>query len=192
FGSEGILLPAIGLTLLVGIISGLYPAFFLSRFQRAQVLKANRSAAETPGSGRLRTALVVLQFAVLIGLIICTALIYGQTVYARSVDPGYKRDHIVQVDELARAQLWDKGEAIVDAFKRVPGVVAVGRSDIGIATDNNNNTGLIPPARTKQVPTGQYNVDEGFLDAMGLTLKAGRWFDANRPMDDMTTPYPQE
>ncbi|HEY6048388.1 MAG TPA: ABC transporter permease, partial [Sphingomicrobium sp.] len=72
FGQDGILLPAIGLTLLVGILSGLYPAFFLSRFQPAEVLKANRSAAETPGSGRIRAALVVLQFAVSIGLIICT------------------------------------------------------------------------------------------------------------------------
>jgi putative ABC transport system permease protein len=58
FGAQGILLPAIGLTLLVGLASGLYPAFFLSRFQPAQVLKANRSAAETPGSGRVRTVLV--------------------------------------------------------------------------------------------------------------------------------------
>ena len=54
-GSDGVLLPAIGLTLLVGIISGLYPAFFLSRFQPGQVLKANRSAAETPGSARIRS-----------------------------------------------------------------------------------------------------------------------------------------
>ena len=38
---------------------------------------------------------------------------------------------------------------------------------------------------------GQYNVGEGFFDAMGLKLKAGRWFDANRPMDDLTIPYPQ-
>ncbi len=192
FGGDGILLPAIGLVLAVGVLGGLYPAFFLSRFQPAQVLKANRSAAETPGSGRLRTALVILQFAVSIGLIICTAVIYGQTVYARSVDPGFKRDNILQVDELARAQLWDKGEMIVDTMKRVPGVVAVGRSDIGVATDNNNNTFLIRPGSNRQVLIGQYNVDEGFFDAMGLTLKAGRWFDPRRPMDDMTTPYPQD
>src|SRR5215213_6401524 len=192
FGSDGILLPAIGLVLLVGILGGLYPAFFLSRFQPAQVLKANRSAAETPGSGRLRTALVVLQFAVSIGLIVCTAIIYGQTIYARSVDPGYKRDHIVQVDELSRAQLWDKGETIVDAFKRVPGVVAVGRTDIGVTTDNNSNTGLLPPGGNKMVNIGTYAVDEGFFNAMGLTLKAGRWFDPNRPMDEMGTPYPTD
>ena len=190
FGAGGILLPAIGLTLLVGIISGLYPAFFLSRFQPAQVLKANRSSAETPGSGRLRTALVVLQFAVSIGLIICTAVIYGQTVYARSVDPGYKRDHILQVDDLNRYQLISKAEMIVEQMKRVPGVVAVGLTDIGVATSNSSNTGLIPPGSNKQVSVGQYGVSEGFMDAMGLKLVAGRWFDRNRPADDMTLDFP--
>jgi putative ABC transport system permease protein len=192
FGSDGILIPAILLTLLVGIASGLYPAFFLSRFQPAQVLKANRSAAETPGSGRLRTALVVLQFAVSIGLIICTAVVYGQTVYARSVDPGFKRDHILQVDELGRAQLWPLAEGIVERTKRIPGVVAAGLTDIGINTNNNNNNFIIPPGSNKQVLIGQYNVGQGFFDAMGLKLVAGRWFDDNRPIDDFTVPYPPQ
>jgi putative ABC transport system permease protein len=189
-GHGGILLPAIALALLVGVISGLYPAFFLSRFQPAQVLKANRSAAETPGSGRLRTALVVLQFAVSIGLIICTAIIYGQTVYARSVDPGYRRDHILQVDNMNRYQLLTKTQTIEDQMKRVPGVQAVGLTDIGVATDNSSNTGLVPPGSNKAVSIGEYNVDEGFFDAMGLKLIAGRWFDPNRPADDMTLNFP--
>ena len=189
-GRGGILLPAIGLTVLVGIVSGLYPAFFLSRFQPAQVLKANRSAAETPGSGRLRTALVIAQFAVSIGLIICTAVIYGQTVYARSVDPGYKRDHILQVDNMNRYQLLSKTDAIIQQMKRVPGVVAAGLTDIGVSTSNSSNTGLIPPGSNKQVTIGQYSVSDGFFDAMGLKLLAGRWFDPNRPMDDMTLNFP--
>jgi putative ABC transport system permease protein len=189
-GRDGVLLPAIGLTLVVGIVSGLYPAFFLSRFQPAQVLKANRSAAETPGSGRLRTALVVAQFAVSIGLIICTAVIYGQTVYARAVDPGYKRDHILQVEDLNRYQLFDKVPTIVEQMKRVPGVVAVGLTDIGVSTDNNNNAGIIVPGTNRQVTIGQYGVDEGLKDAMGLKLLAGRWFDRNRPMDDATFNLP--
>ena len=189
-GWNGILLPAIALTVIVGIVSGLYPAFFLSRFQPAQVLKANRSAAETPGSGRLRTALVIAQFAVSIGLIICTAVIYGQTVYARAVDPGYKRDHILQVEDLNRYQLLDRAQAIVEQMKRVPGVQAIGLTDIGVATDNNNNTGIIVPGTNRQVTIGQYGVDEGFIDAMGLKLLAGRWFDRNRPMDDATFNFP--
>jgi putative ABC transport system permease protein len=189
-GRDGILLPAFVLTLVVGVMSGLYPAFFLSRFQPAQVLKANRSAAETPGSGRLRSALVVMQFAVSIGLIICTAVIYGQTVYARNVDPGYKRDHILQVEELGRAQLYPKAEMITNQMKRVPGVQAAALTDIGVNTTNQSNTYIIPPGSNRQVLIGQYNVSDGYFDAMGLTLKAGRWFDPNRPMDDMTVPYP--
>jgi putative ABC transport system permease protein len=192
FGKGGILLPAIGLTLLVGILSGLYPAFFLSRFQPAQVLKANRSAAETPGSGRLRTALVVLQFAVSIGLIICTAVIYGQTVFARSVDPGYQRDHILQVEELGRAQLYPKAEMIVNQMKRLPGVKAAALTQIGVATNNQTNTYIIPPGAPRQILIGQYDVGADYLNAMGLKLKAGRWFDPDRPIDDMTLPYPPQ
>jgi putative ABC transport system permease protein len=189
-GRGGILLPAIGLTLVVGIVSGLYPAFFLSRFQPAQVLKANRSAAETPGSGRVRAALVVLQFAVSIGLIICTAVIYGQTVFARHVDPGYKRDHILQVEELGRAQLIPQHEMIVNQMARIPGVVAAALTDIGVSTGNTSNSYIIPPGSNRNVSIGQYNVGADYLNAMGLKLVAGRWFDPNRPIDDMTTPYP--
>src|SRR4051794_3355131 len=190
FGKGGILLPAVGLALFVGLLSGVYPAFFLSRFQPAQVLKANRSAAETPGSGRVRTVLVVFQFAVSIGLIICTAVIYGQTVFARSVDPGYKRDHILQVNELGRAQLWPNAEMIVNQMKRIPGVDAAALTEIGVNTNNQSNTYIIPPGTPRQILIGQYNIGADYLNAMGLKLLAGRWFDPNRPIDDMTQPYP--
>lgn len=192
FGANGIALPVVVLVLVVGVLGGLYPAFFLSRFQPAQVLKANKSAAETPGSGRIRNALVIGQFAVSIGLIICTAIIYAQTVYARTVDPGYARDHILQVEELSRYQMIGRTDAVAEQVKRVPGVVAVGRTTIGVATDNQNNTGVLVPGRTDPVTIGNYQIDTGFKDAMGLTLVAGRWFDESRPMDDMSLPYPPD
>lgn len=191
FGSGGMLLPAIALVIIVGLLGGLYPAFFLSRFQPASVLKANKSSAETPGSGRLRSVLVVGQFAISIALIICTAVVYGQTVYARSVDPGYKRDHILQVDNLSRYQLIGRGEQLAERMKRVPGVVAVGRTDIGVATMNNSNSGVLVPGRSEPVTLGRYRVDAGFKDAMGLEVVAGRWFDPARPMDDQSTSFPE-
>src|SRR3546814_149067 len=48
------------------------------------------------------------------------------------------------------------------------------------------------PGNPKPVTIGTYQVDEGFKDAMGLTLIAGRWFQEGRPMDDMTLPYPPD
>ena len=192
FGANGIALPVLALVLLVGVAGGLYPAFFLSRFEPATVLKANKSSSETPGTGRLRSVLVVAQFAVSIGLIICTAVIYGQTVYARTVDPGFNRSNILQIDELARYQLLDKGEMLVDRMRRVPGVEAAGRTSIAVATEKNNNTGVMVPGNPEPVSIGIYSVDEGLLDAMGMQLVAGRWFDDARPMDDMTLPYPPD
>jgi putative ABC transport system permease protein len=189
-GADGIALPVLALVLLVGVLGGLYPAFFLSRFQPAAVLKANRSSAETPGSGRLRQGLVVAQFAVSIGLIICTGVVYAQTVYARTVDPGYKREQILQVDELGRYQLIGKGEQVVEAVRRVPGVQAVGRTQIGVATTNNQTTGILIPGRREPIGIGLYSVDNGFKDAMGLTLVAGRWFDDARPLDEFPLDYP--
>jgi putative ABC transport system permease protein len=190
FGADGVVLPVILLVLLVGVLGGLYPAFFMSRFQPAAVLKANQSAAETPGSGRLRSILVIGQFAISIGLIICTIIVYGQTVYARTVDPGYQRENILQVEGLNRAQLWDDGDTTLERMRRIPGVEAVGRTGIGVASDNSSNAGVMVPGRTRPILIGSYFADEGLKEAMGLKLAAGRWFD-ERPMDQIYLPHPR-
>jgi putative ABC transport system permease protein len=156
------------------------------------VLKANKSSAEATGSGLLRNVLVVAQFSVSIGLIICTAVVYAQTVYARTADPGYRRDGLIQVENLGRRQLLDRTDAIAREMARVPGVVAVGRSGIGIATDNNNNTYVQVPGRREQVTIGNYSVDAGFFRTMGIELVAGRIFEEGRTGDMLGLPYPPE
>ncbi|TMJ20260.1 MAG: FtsX-like permease family protein [Alphaproteobacteria bacterium] len=190
FGWDGMLLPIVVLTLLVGAAGGVYPAFYLSRFQPAVVLKANKSSAEAQGSGILRNVLVVAQFAVSIGLIICTAVVYAQTVYARTVDPGYHRDGLIQIENLGRRQLETRADSIAEEMSHVPGVISVGRSGIGVATDNNNNTGVQVPGQPEPANIGNYSVDVGFMPTMGIQLVAGRMFDENRPGDDSTMPYP--
>jgi putative ABC transport system permease protein len=188
FGSGGMLPPILLLTVLVGAAGGVYPAIYLSRFQPAQVLKANKSSAEAAGSGRLRNALVIGQFAVSIGLIICTAVVYAQTVYARSVDPGFQRDGLIQIQNLGRRQLLDRSDAVAREIARVPGVAAVGRSGIGVATENSSTTGVQVPGQTDPVSIGSYGVDPAFFETMGIDLVAGRLFDESRPADDLDLP----
>ena len=192
FGEGGLILPIIGLVLLVGAAGGIYPAFYLSRFQPAKVLKANKSAAEAQGSGSLRNILVVAQFAVSIGLIICTAIVYAQTVHARTADPGYKRDGLLQVENVGRREMFPLTETLIRELKQIDGVTNVGRSNIGIATRNNQNTGVQMPGRNEPINIGNYSIDTGFFDTMGIKLLAGRLFDENRPMDDSTTPFPED
>jgi putative ABC transport system permease protein len=191
WGTGGLLIPILGLVLVVGAAGGLYPAFYLSRFQPAQVLKANKSSAEAAGSGRLRNVLVVAQFAVSIGLIICTAIVYAQTVYARTADPGYKRSGLIQVEGIGRRQLLPLGDTLVREIERLPGVVSVGRTNIGIATGNSSSTGVQVPGNPEPVTIGTYNIDYKFLPTMGVKFLAGRNFEESRPMDDATTPFPE-
>ncbi len=189
-GADGMLLPIVLLTIIVGAIGGIYPSFYLSRFQPAQVLKANKSSAEAAGSGMLRNVLVVSQFAVSIGLIICTAVVYAQTIYARTVDPGYRRDGIIQVENLGRRQLMTRSDAIADAMERVPGVVSVGRSSIGVATENGTNSAFQVPGQSEPVTIGNYSIDPGFFRTMGIELVAGRLLDENRAADNLAIPFP--
>ena len=185
-GGDGILLPALILILVVGGLGGLYPALHLARFQPARVLKANQSAADPEGSGRLRNLLVVAQFAVSIGLIICTAIIQNQTAYARSADPGYRRDGLIQIGEMYRSALRPRLETLLREIGAVDGVVSTGRSTIGVDTWGMENMMVTAPGAAESVGLELYRVDPGFFPTLGIRRLAGRTFNAALAMDDST------
>jgi len=83
----------LGIGLLTGLLSGIYPALVLSGFRPAMALRT--SGSNNHGAGLTRTALVVLQFAVSIGLGIAALVIFAQVSFARSVDLGFHHDGIV-------------------------------------------------------------------------------------------------
>lgn len=187
-GANGVLLPAVALVLLVGLLGGLYPAFYLSRFQPARILKANKSAAETEGSGRLRTALVIVQFAVSIGLIACTAIVYSQIVYLRSLDPGFTREGLMQLEGIGDPALDTVSDTLVDQIAHLPGVTAVGRTGIGLNTGNTSTSTVFLGGGSTPITLGTYNVDAGYFRTLGVPLLAGRSFDPTRVADDTTMP----
>ncbi|QAY76821.1 ABC transporter permease [Sphingosinicella sp. BN140058] len=189
-GSGGVMLPVLLLVIVVGAAGGLYPAFYLSRFQPAQVLKANKSAAEAEGSGRLRNVLVVAQFAVSIGLIICTAIVYSQAVHARRSDPGFERDGLLQISAGYR-NLVPVLEAMTHEIGRIDGVVSASRTSIGINTGSTMGRAVRVPGRSETVGVGNYAVDPNFFQTMGIKLLAGRALDPKRPMDESGMPYPE-
>jgi putative ABC transport system permease protein len=189
FGRGGMLLPILALVVVVGAAGGVYPAFYLSRFQPARVLKANKSSAEAAGSGALRNILVVAQFAVSIGLIICTIVVYAQTVYARTVDPGYRRDGLIQIQGVGRRQFVEHGDSVIAAIRRVPGVVSVARSTIGVSTGQTLSSGIAVPGHADPIDIGTYTVDPAFFRTMGIERVAGRLFDESRPADDLDQPF---
>ena len=190
-GRNGVLPYVVALTLLVGLLAGLYPAFYLARFEPAKILKANKSSADAQGSGRLRSALVIGQFAVSIGLIICTAVIYAQTVYARTSDAGYRRDGLLQVGNLGFRGVDRRDGAVTEQIRRLPGVIVAARTQIAVAPNSNSMTSVYKPGNpNSSVDLGRYAIETGFFQAMGMKLLAGRDFSEAVGRDDATTPYP--
>ncbi|MDP8914406.1 MAG: ABC transporter permease [Pseudomonadota bacterium] len=174
FGEGGFLLPVLGLVVLVGIVSGLYPALYLSRFQPAQVLKANKSSADPQGSGRLRAVLVVTQFAISIGLIVCTAVVYSQTRFIETIDPGFEREGLIQVEGGFRLNRGDNYDAAKRELSRIPGVVSVARTNLGVAATNKSIMAARPPGGAEITDVGVYRVDPEFFATMGMRLLDGR------------------
>jgi putative ABC transport system permease protein len=185
FGSEGVLLPLAALTLVVGAVGGFYPALYLSRFRPAVVLKSG-SSGEGYGAGRLRSVLVIGQFAVSIGLMVCTAGVYAQTVHARNADAGYRRDGLLVVNNLDRAQAAPIAESLAREVAGIPGVTAVGRSQITPGDDGRSLTHVELPGRPDPVGIGIYNVDDRFFAAMGTGLRAGRLLSTANALDNAT------
>jgi len=174
-GEGGMLLPAFALWLATSLAGAFYPALYLSRFRPAEVLRANKPAGDTLAGGRLRTALVMLQFAIAIGLIASTTIIYRQTRYVETVDPGYRRDGLIQIDAAWRFAGDDSEyQAARRAMLAVPGVVAAGRTNLGLVATNRNDLVAQLPGAAGNLSIGAYNTDADFFRTMGMRLLAGR------------------
>lgn len=176
-GTGGMFWPALGLFAATGLLGGLYPAFYLSRFQPAEVLRTNKSSVETPGGERFRAALVVFQFAVAIGLIASTWVIWSQTRHVETVDPGYRRDGLVQIANAWRFSQGSEYDTARAELLKTPGVTAVGRAGLALGSPEKS-------ARLMQgdkasgyggyVTMAFYPVDTDYLQTMGIEPVAGR------------------
>jgi len=182
-GDPAMLAIVLGLIVCVGVIGGLYPAIYLSRFRPASVLRANKSSAH--GSSRLRSALVVFQFAISIALIACTATIYGQTLYARTLDLGFRSEHRLTLKGLGGLAGNEVRATLKRELAALPGVRGVALSSDSPPLENNSNTLLYPSAQVgdEKYIVEEIRVDPDFFTVYGVAPVAGRLFSADRPSD---------
>jgi putative ABC transport system permease protein len=179
---------AFALVGVVGLLGGLYPAVYLSRFRPARVLKANQSSAT--GSPRFRNALVVFQFAISIGLIACTAIVAVQTVYARTIDLGFQPGQLLVVDALDDMPSGELRDTFKKEVSALPGVRRAALSSDTPPLDGMENTLLFrsPVPNNDRLLIETLRVDVDFFDTYRVIPLAGRLFSREFPADAQKIP----
>lgn len=165
-----VFLLAIGL--FVGFLAGLYPAFVLSSFRPVTVLKGRFTTSRS--GTRMRNALVVLQFAISIICIAMTLLVYRQMDFMRKKDLGFDKENTVVIERAFTLQ--NRAEAFKQELRTLPGVVNAAGSNTIVSGGGYYGIMFQAEGDPEVKTTRGMNIDEDFIDTMGLEITQGRGF----------------
>ena len=170
------------LSVITGIVAGIYPAFYLSSFRPVKVLKGRFSNSLAAVS--LRKGLVVFQFVISVALIISSVVIASQMRYLRSADLGFDKDQQVVIP-LRSATAKQMYPSLKNELAKLPGVTNVGASLFNPGVFNPSDNLLYKEGQTMNDAkrTRMNWVDAGYLQTLNIKPVAGRLFSEAFPAD---------
>ncbi len=178
-GNPVFLLILLSFVVVLGILAGSYPAFYLSAFKPIETLKGKLNAGFK--GKRMRNGLVTIQFTISIALIICTFFVQKQLAYSSSIDLGLVKDNVLQIHNTE--QLGSKIKTLKAKLESNPAFTHVGRS-YGIPPNIwSGDRYKASESETPAINLSDVRTEGDYLDLLGVEFLAGRNFDPDRKND---------
>jgi putative ABC transport system permease protein len=164
------------IALITGILSGSYPAFYLSGFKPLETLKGKLQGKL--GELFIRKGLVIFQFIISLVLIVSVFIVYRQVEFAQTKPIGYAKENVVYFD--MEGKIFENKKNFFDELKRVPGVVKAGGIDQSLIREDGGSStyGIEWPGKieNRKIDFMIRTVDESLVHTLGMQTKEGKLF----------------
>jgi putative ABC transport system permease protein len=168
-----------GVMIVVGLLAGSYPAFYLTSFIPAEVLKGKVRTGTK--SGWIRSSLVVFQFFISVGLIVSTLIIYKQLKMVQEKNLGFDKENVLIVDNIRT--LGNNKQSLKKTIQALSGVQALSISNFVPPHVYSNSVYFPNGIQEEATLFFQIYADHDFLKTLGLKMYDGRFFSEDFPSD---------